>query len=108
MIGDPKRTRMYGEVESAQHEQTVPGMAHFAGTGPAGMACFQCHHWNSGDLLTTGRLANGWLKAHPCGLFKKLTELDGPAVSPSASACRHFEKSGFALSLHIDPTKAKP
>lgn len=107
MIGDQKRTKMYGEAESAQHEQTVPGMAHFAGTGPAGMACFQCSHWNSGDILTAGRHVNGWLRAQPCRRFKELTDLDGPAVSPTAPACRHFEKSGFALSLHIDPTKAK-
>jgi hypothetical protein len=39
---DPNLTR---DANSARNERTVPGMAHFAGTGPENMVCGGCAYW---------------------------------------------------------------
>ena len=108
MIVTPQRTRMHKDAEAACHEATVPGMAHFAGTGPAGTTCSACAHWNHGNPLTIRRRLDGQLRAHPCGMFKALTDADGADIPPATPSCRHFTQSGFHLPLVVEPKKAKP
>jgi hypothetical protein len=36
-----------GSVPSYIEAATVPGMAHFAGSGPADATCGGCYHWQS-------------------------------------------------------------
>ena len=39
---DPNLTR---DANSAMLEQSIPGMAHFAGSGPKGKVCGVCEYW---------------------------------------------------------------
>jgi len=41
---DPTLTR---DANSERYERTVPGMAHFSGTGPKGKVCGVCAYWGS-------------------------------------------------------------
>jgi hypothetical protein len=75
-----------------QIKQTVRGMAHFAGTGPAGATCGQCDHlgyvqqiYNAAGDVTHTRHSGG------CAKFFHLTQSGGPAVPRTTPACRHFE-----------------
>ena len=73
---------------------THKGMAHFAGTGPAGKHCRECVFWQK-----TGR----WFGSGPaparCGKFQQLTRRPGPSVPHNAHACRHFELTDRAQPL---------
>ena len=74
-------------------EKTHTGMAHFAGTGPAGASCVDCIFFNK----TRSRKAKVGLFSRPlsAGRCAKHTELmggkEGPAFPGAAPACRYFE-----------------
>lgn len=59
--------------------QAVPGMAHFAGTGPTGAICGQCTLFAPDD----GR----------CSKFRELTGRRGAKVPSGSAACRYFTAS---------------
>lgn len=62
--------------------RTVPGMAHFAGTGPRGTICAHCPHW---QLPSTSS------RKHICRKYQELMP-KGPAkqVPGSTPSCRYF------------------
>lgn len=60
---------------------TVAGMAHFAGTGPAGAICGKCTHWQK----------FGNRKQPICEKYRLLTGDHAKSISGGQSACRHFE-----------------
>ena len=64
---------------------TVPGMAHWSGTGPQGATCGMCSFWRTiGD--------GGKRKLKRCGKYVTLTLKIGPEPIPAKTlACRHFE-----------------
>ena len=62
---------------------TRPGMAHFAGTGPAETTCEDCHCLN----LTSGKSNNG-----RCLKYEEITKRRGPSVDKWALACRYFAR----------------
>lgn len=64
--GAPVRTDM---------ARTVPGMAHFAGSGPEGASCGGCLHWR-GSCLQFARM---------------MPAAGGIAVAAETPACRYFE-----------------
>ena len=68
----------------------VPGMAHFAGTGPAWTHCHQCRHWSGkrpkGDLDSIGK---GQCDKAARMLRRKST----PKVPGVTMACKHYEAS---------------
>jgi hypothetical protein len=59
------------------HAATVPGMAHFAGTGPAGKHCKDCVLWGRGGA---------------CQKFKEMMGHKGPSISGWQLSCRHFQQ----------------
>lgn len=68
-------------------DQIVPGMAHFAGTGPRGKLCWDCKNFMRGR----GR------EAAPCAKHLQLTTQDRQKamklkVGSNTAACRHFEE----------------
>lgn len=73
----------------AQVRGTIPGMAHWATSGPAGTFCGKCKHFAD--------IPWGIGRTTRCGLYKKMVGTWGskrlPAVTPS---CRYYEN---------DPTK---
>lgn len=70
-----------------------PGMAHFAGTGPRGMTCRECIHWQHQpyDYHSKTGKHHGLIKPATCAKYKALMGEKGKAVPDFADACRHFE-----------------
>ncbi|TPN26602.1 hypothetical protein FKO01_25340 [Mesorhizobium sp. B2-3-3] len=60
--------------------RSIVGMAHFAGTGPAGKTCSGCDHW----LTQEGK------KILICDKYRSLTGDNRKAVPASSPVCRHF------------------
>ena len=70
--------------------KTHIGMAHFAGTGPAGEICGNCKHW-SGEFdpyRVLQRIKPGLCRKHA---ERRQTDRKTAPVPHDASACRHFE-----------------
>ena len=74
-------TVMFDEVAERGRRETPRGMAHWAGTGPAGMRCADCAHF-SNKTKTKGR----------CSKFAKLMRKHGPEFSGRTPACKYFAK----------------
>lgn len=78
-----------------QRLKTWPGMAHFAGSGPAQKTCCECALWDNcgadpGYYSKTGKHRGG-LKPRSCRKYKELMAgTIGPPVPHNASACQHF------------------
>lgn len=59
-----------------EHRRTAPGMAHFAGSGPAGKHCKDCAFFE---------------RDATCQKFKELMGRKGPSISGWQLSCRYFE-----------------
>lgn len=78
-------------------DQAIPGMAYFAGTGPAGKTCGTCKHRG----LTRQSQKARWVehlqqfvhksRTKQCALFKKLCGEYGAAVKKDNPSCKYFE-----------------
>jgi N6-adenosine-specific RNA methylase IME4 len=66
-----------GSVKRDMIALTVPGMAHFAGSGPPGEICGACAHWRGSCLEYARRMPSA-------------TTIPVP---PETSACRHWSKA---------------
>jgi hypothetical protein len=93
MQNHPYLTPGYSPELVSQIRRTVPGMAHWAGSGPADATCGKCVHLeyekrtynDSGDVIRVVRSSG-------CAKFHELAGKHGPPVPPSCAACRYFEK----------------
>ena len=74
-----------------------PGMAYFAGTGPAGKTCGDCAnrgyyreavhgHWSEAD----GAVVYSTYRTQKCTQFKAMTGKHGPDVKSEYAACKYF------------------
>lgn len=63
---------------SKEQKNTVPGMAHFGGTGPQYTYCSGC------SFLFEQRLANY------CRKYKEMMGRLGKPISPSNKSCRYY------------------
>jgi hypothetical protein len=90
----PGLTAGYADAELVrQIQKSVPGMAHFAATGPFGTQCKGCAHYGihqqihnqAGDTMKTA------LRRGRCAAFHHLTGKLGPAVPPQTESCKYFE-----------------
>ncbi|ANW00661.1 HNH endonuclease [Bradyrhizobium icense] len=74
---------------------THPGMAHFAGTGPALKTCRECAFWN--HKLYDYRAKNGkWrglILPADCNKYRQMTQRVGDKIPDDAAACKYFEQS---------------
>jgi len=82
-------------VTESRRAHTHPGMAHFAGTGPARKTCRECEHWTGcgfGDGYYSGNGKHGGvIKPRSCAKYRSLMHGEvGPAVPFDALPCRHF------------------
>jgi hypothetical protein len=96
MIG-PGRNEHLTVIDRTLNQQvanSVPGMAHWAGTGPTGWTCRECKHWTGcGDPngYRSGRgITGGELVPRACAEFRRLTGKIGPRVPHWVASCRHF------------------
>jgi hypothetical protein len=88
----PYRTEPDPELERLV-EATPPGMAHWAGTGPAGTTCVECRSYGYDPEL--GGIV-GLVHPHSCRRLFQMTGRPGPAFSPWTPSCKHFQPLGFA------------
>jgi hypothetical protein len=83
---DPK----FATLEAA----TVPGMAHWGGTGPTGRTCRECEHWKPDSdepLKRYKRDDAGELCDRRCKKFAAMmNNYQGPPVPHSQAACMFF------------------
>jgi hypothetical protein len=77
---------------SAEKMSTAPGMAHYAGSGPAGRFCGDCRFKDySREVVDKfGQLVK-IRRSGGCAKFHALTGTHGPAIRPYLRACRYFE-----------------
>jgi hypothetical protein len=86
--------RLTRDENHAKAALTHVGMAHFAGTGPAGKVCRECKFWREAtkhQYYTSTSRHGPTLKPVPCAKFTRLTGKLGPGVPHGAQACKHFE-----------------
>lgn len=83
-------TRGHGELEDSLRA-THAGMAHFAGSGPAGKTCRECVFWTERNYYAKGGKYAGAIKPSSCERYHQLTGRQGEKVPHEAAACRHFE-----------------
>lgn len=74
---------------------SVPGMAHFAGTGPAGATCRECIFWNHGphDYRAKNGKHRGLIEPATCKKFRQLTHHEGAKIRDDLSACKYFSEN---------------
>jgi len=78
---------------------TEPGMAYFAGSGPAGKYCGDCKFWTYYRQVRKPRFnrrtgAEEWpsYKWRGCAKFRDLTGQVGPQIDDRLHACKYFEQ----------------
>jgi hypothetical protein len=84
---------------SLQATLTAPGMAYFAGSGPAGKTCGDCKYWTyyrqkkKGRFSTrTGQEEYPTYRWAGCAKFRDLTGQVGPQIDDRLHACKYFEQ----------------
>jgi hypothetical protein len=83
-------------------EDVKPGMAHYAGSGPAGMTCGDCayrSYWRPGKDKVNPRtrlIETTQKRTLGCREYRRLTGQHGPAVMKEWAACSYFSAKRFA------------
>lgn len=88
-------TKIEGVPDS---DSALPGMAFFAGTGPAGATCGLCKHRGyfrqsargSFDKRTNSTVHKSY-RVTKCAQFKRMTGRHGSDVDADYAACKYFE-----------------
>jgi hypothetical protein len=94
-ICNPYLTAGFDDAELVrQIRSTVPGMAHFAGSGPFGCTCKDCAFYGYQRVVRTksGDVAKTACRRECCGKFHALTGKHGEAVPPQTEACKYFAR----------------
>jgi hypothetical protein len=79
----------YAPTLAEQLRQSLAGMAHFAGSGPAGTVCGGCVFLAD---LSVGRPGRVRRRRHPgCRKFFQMTGKHGDALPPHTPSCRYYE-----------------
>lgn len=106
MILTPHMTTPQGAAQAALEAAAVPGMAHWAGSGPAGETCRGCTHW--GAYVPHKRDEVGLLRNRQCQKFKRMAGgVAGAGVPAPTMACRHFEPGTDVPELQVEPKRRK-
>lgn len=83
-------TNPEGDREFQKRAATHVGMAHFAGSGPAGATCRHCVHWQHADWHSNSGKHGGAPKDSACAEHRRLSANPGAKVPHSAMACKYF------------------
>lgn len=77
--------------------RTPPGMAFWAGTGPANTTCRGCQHWRSGGYL----IGTGMLMDSPCGKYESMMNGEtGPRLPHFTPSCKYFAENATARPIY--------
>jgi hypothetical protein len=93
-LGSLHLTPGYQDPEFVQQvRRSVPGMAHFAATGPFGATCAGCCHFGFTEVLRnkSGDVVQSIARSNRCGKFYKLIGKAGAVIPSTTEACRHYE-----------------
>ena len=95
------RDRLAEEVPVVSKQDAIPGMAHFAGTGPAFTRCDACS-FAEGHGRMEGAKGMGALKPITCAKWREMMrERAGkgqPSFRHTTKSCKHFWKRPILLS----------
>lgn len=82
------------ELEKAE-ARTAPGMAHWAGTGPAGATCGKCAFYG---YAYVDKYGDARRKQSACGMFFKMMmqKQHGDSLDPQQIGCKYFERAAPA------------
>jgi hypothetical protein len=86
---------------TVEHAQSVPGMAHFAGTGPNGKTCGQCEFW--GYQVNTHK---GLKFQFRCKKYNELMKKDGGIIPGLTLSCKYWEAKFVEPTSQQRPTQA--
>lgn len=98
LIAEQSHLTVTDPAMETKRQQTYPGMAHFARSGPEGRTCRQCQSW-TGCGGETGYYAKkgmygGMVKPRSCSTYRDLMQGEvGPGVPHTAMACKYFSKN---------------
>ena len=91
-MATPNLTKPNPELERMVNA-TIPGMAHWAGSGPPGATCGKCKNWRS-----LGDDDSGKIKFNRCEKYFQLIGKVGPEPIPKGTAaCRYFAPGRILL-----------
>jgi hypothetical protein len=92
MTNSLRLTQGYDDALANQIRATSPGMAHWAGSGPADTWCSSC--WFFGYYKNThnsaGEIITSKFRRLGCGKYHELTGRHGPDIDGNPKSCRHY------------------
>jgi hypothetical protein len=68
----------------------IPGMAHFAGTGPLGKDCGSCTYFEVKNRPKNPKLAAACVCRKWCALMDRKVK-EAPSIHPWFNACKYYE-----------------
>lgn len=89
----------YNEKMAQYQRETVPGMAHWAGSGPDGKTCRECANCLSSGYYAKRGMGGGNLKPIGCSKFAALLQTKPIKFPHEKRACRFFEQSAAPPSI---------
>lgn len=93
-------TQAHSQRIAEMAAKTVPGMAHWAGSGPAGKTCRECSECTTHGYYSKGRKANGGLlKPVSCDKYKEMMRGAVVRFGHDREACRFFIEAAQPLSM---------
>lgn len=109
-ILNPHLTKPQGDEAAAQQAASVPGMAHWAYTGPADTTCRQCSFWGGKKhrRIASYLGGGGELQPHRCIKYRRLMGgRGGPGIEHQQPSCKYFEASEKPPSIEPPPRKPR-
>jgi hypothetical protein len=93
-LGTPGLTDGYDPELTRQIGKSLPGMAHFAATGPFGTSCALCAHlgYHKKVMNKSGDTVRTTFRRDCCGKFHELTGRHGPPIEAGTESCRYFKR----------------
>jgi hypothetical protein len=93
MLGSKNLTPGYADLELVrQTNKSVPGMAHFAASGPFGETCQRCAFFGYHRKITNkaGDTVRTVFKSGCCRKFFELTGKHGDPIPPRTESCHYL------------------
>lgn len=78
----------------AFRRMTVPGMAHWAGSGPPSRSCRECKFWEENGYYAKSSFHGQTLKPGHCKQYSRMMQgTVGGRIPHETASCKYFEAS---------------